>query len=762
MASGSEVQNLPRVPTGRGTDYELLRLVKELEWLRTLAHVSPVAIVRADALGRFTYVNERWSEMTGRAQDTALGESWELGIFPDDIQRVRGEWQQAVAEKRPLRIEYRYVHPIGRIIWILAQVVREVDGRGRTTGYVGTVTDITELHQIREELQRSHAALEVRMRDRTEELQRMARIVEMLDDAVVSADLEGRVLSWNRGAEAIFGYPAAEMIDQPVFSLAPPEKRDEALSFESHIRGGGEIHHFETTAITKTGERLHVVISGYPLRDAAGTITGTWAIMRNVTERKRAEEALRASEAKYRRLHETMRDAFVIVDLKGRILEFNSAYEAMLGYSADELRVLTYMDLTPQKWHAADARITAEQVLALGDSGVHEKEYRRKDGTIVPVEVRSFLIRDDSGQSAAMWAIVRDVTERTRTQQALRQSEERLRLALDNGRYGLWDWDLADPHGYADERWHAIHGYASGECPPTFEAWSDRLHPEDRERVLESLERHLSSDETPYDVDYRFRAGNGDYVWLNSRGHVNERDADGKAQRIIGTTCNIAERKRVEHQLQHLSRRLLCLQDDERRRLARDLHDSTAQTLAALSMNLSVLAREDLPPLPEARRLQLLKDSMELAEQATGELRTTSYLLHPPLLDERGLPAALRWFTEGFAGRSGIKVKLAITPDLERLAPEVETALFRVVQESLHNVHRHSGSESVEISLEIKNGMLTLEIRDRGCGITPEASETPGVGIAGMKERLLQLGGTLLVVPKEPGTAVIAHLRSLL
>lgn len=725
--------------------------------MRTLTHVAPVGIFRADSRGRCTFVNVRWSELTGYSAQAACGADWDLAIFPEDIPLLRAEWRRCLAERVPFRVEHRFLQPNGRIVWVLTQLVRDVDGHGHITGYTGTSTETTELRAMREELQRSHLDLEVRMRHRAAELQRMAHIVESIDDAVVSADLEGRILSWNRGAETIFGYTAAETIGQSVFLLCPPEKQDEARLFEAQIRKGGEIHRFETTGVTRAGEPLQMAISGFALREADGTIAGTWAIMRNITERKKAEEALRASEGKYRRLHETMRDAFVIVDLTGRITEFNAAYQEMLGYSADELRALTYLDLTPRKWHDTDARIATEQVLALGDSGVHEKEYRRKDGTIVPVEVRSFLIRDDCGQPTAMWALVRDVTERTRQQEALRESEERLRVALENSEHGLWDWDITTGIEYLDERWYAIHGYDFRECPVRFDDWVDNLHPEDKPRVMAALEQHLLSGEAPYDVDYRARTKSGDWIWVNSRGRVHLRDAGGKPLRMMGTICDITERKRVELQLQHLSWRLLRAQDDERRRLARDLHDSTAQSLAALSMNLAVLAREE-SPLPEARRRQLLTSSMELAEQATSELRTTSYLLHPPLLDERGLPAALRWLAEGFADRSAIEVELAIDPDLWRLAPDVETALFRVVQESLHNVHRHSGSKRVQIRLTVNERVLLLEVRDQGRGPRPEAGEIPGVGIAGMKERLLQLGGTLSIEPNDPGTAVVARL----
>jgi signal transduction histidine kinase len=220
---------------------------------------------------------------------------------------------------------------------------------------------------------------------------------------------------------------------------------------------------------------------------------------------------------------------------------------------------------------------------------------------------------------------------------------------------------------------------------------------------------------------------------------------------------DITERKSAERRLQRLSRRLLTVQDEERRRIARELHDSTAQTMAALSMQLSALAREDPPP-SEARRRQLLADCRALADEATSELRTTAYLLHPPLLEERGLAAAITWFISGFAERSGLKVKLEIATDFARLPTDVETAIFRIVQESLHNVHRHSGSSRAEVSLTRREHSVVLKVRDYGRGPSAASAGELGVGIVGIRERLLQLGGTLAIEPADPGMVVLARL----
>jgi len=212
--------------------------------------------------------------------------------------------------------------------------------------------------------------------------------------------------------------------------------------------------------------------------------------------------------------------------------------------------------------------------------------------------------------------------------------------------------------------------------------------------------------------------------------------------------------------LQNLSQRLLRMQDEERRRVARDLHDSTGQTLTALKMSVADLEKR----LQENQCTSgVLCDIAALADQALQEIRTTSYLLHPPLLDEAGFSAAAQWYAEGFAKRSGIKARLDFATEPERLPIAIETALFRVLQESLTNVHRYSGSPEVSLRFQRQAEAVILEIADSGRGIPlellnrlREASPETGVGLAGMRERLNDLNGELEIESNDRGTSLRA------
>jgi PAS domain S-box-containing protein len=239
-------------------------------------------------------------------------------------------------------------------------------------------------------------------------------------------------------------------------------------------------------------------------------------------------------------------------------------------------------------------------------------------------------------------------------------------------------------------------------------------------------------------------------------------DTSGKVRGCVEVLHEITDRKHAEDALRQLSTQLLRAQDDERRRIAQDLHDSTAQNLAALAMN---LARMDLEASSlDAPSRKIVSESIQLANRCMQEIRDFSYLLHPPTLDDYGLASALQGYAEGFARRTGIRVDLDLAGDLPRLPQDAETALFRVVQECLSNVQRHSGSPEAKIRIRREPDALVLEVEDKGRGFQAatqadgRTGSRVGMGLTGMKERMRHLGGRLETKSDSHGTTIRASL----
>jgi PAS domain S-box-containing protein len=301
--------------------------------------------------------------------------------------------------------------------------------------------------------------------------------------------------------------------------------------------------------------------------------------------------------------------------------------------------------------------------------------------------------------------------------------------------------------------------------------WFEYLHPDDKERSLAHWMRCVQSGEA-YESEYRLSGVDGQYRWFRARA-VPLRDPEGNIVKWYGTCSDIHDSKLLEQsirdsaielermvdvrtaELRRLSTRLMTMQDEERRRIAREIHDGLGQELAAAKMIMDgILSKNSSPSMQQAS-----SDASQLVDRAIKQVRTISHLLHPPLLDEVGLVSALRWYLEGLSERSGIEIHLEVEPsDLSRLRPDIETAIFRIIQEALTNMFRHSGAHTGSVSLTESEGRIAVTVRDDGKGIEEQViqlrPDSLGVGIGGMRQRVRELGGSLRLANANPGTIV--------
>jgi PAS domain S-box-containing protein len=341
-----------------------------------------------------------------------------------------------------------------------------------------------------------------------------------------------------------------------------------------------------------------------------------------------------------------------------------------------------------------------------------------------------------------------------RIRQSSEQYRKETRALIDAIPQQIWSGPADGSLDFCNERWRSYTGLRLEEVQG--HGWQNMLHHDDRERVRKAW-REAVADGTPYEQEERHRGVDGKYRWFLARA-VPIRDAEGRIVRWYGTNTDIEDRKRAEEEVQCLSGRILQSQDEERRRIARDLHDSTGQNLVALATMLGQL--RGCTPSKERKSRRLLSECRVLMDHCIREIRTLSYVLHPPALDQTGLIGAIRDYVQAFTRRSGIHVELELSPRVGRPARDVELALFRVVQESLTNIQRHSGSHHAKICID-RDSNLTLEIsdkRDGNSGSLPRRAPRPlfqfGVGIRSMRERVNLIGGQMNIDATSRGTTV--------
>ena len=550
------------------------------------------------------------------------------------------------------------------------------------------------------------------------------------------------------------------MTSRTVSDFVVPE--DHALARENirkRISGGVPSIHYYLRVLHQSGAVLQVEVHG-----SRADYNGRPAVMGtllDITERKRAEEAAQRSQKRLRDLIDGLGPSMFVglMTLQGILIEANRpALEAaglkpedVLGKPFEETYWWAHSQEVQQQLREAIARAVR------GESSRYDVQLRAAENHLIDVDFSLQPLRDETGEVIFLVPSANVITERKQTENALRASEERYRSLFDNMAEGfaycqmLFDGDRPQDFVYLAVN-HA------------FETLTGLKNVVGR-KVTEILPGIRESDPGFFEVYGRVARGGVPErveiyletlkIWFAISVYSPGQD------RFVAVFDVITERKRAEAALRALSLQLSRGEDAERRRIARELHDSTGQKLAALSMTVGIF--QNTKGAPAGKSEKMLADCLATIEQCAQEIRTLSYLLHPPLLDELGLAAAVRNYVEGFSKRSGVQVALDAPPDLERLPDEVEIALFRVVQESLGNIHRHAGASTARLRLACGAEQVTLEVSDQGCGMSAQTIRAieagrgaVGVGIAGMRERLRLLGGRLAIESGGQGTTIRA------
>ena len=780
-----------------------------------------------------------------------------------------------------------------------------------------------ELEMQNESLQEAQLELE-RSRDRYLDLYDFAPV------GYCSVNLKGVLTEANLMAAKLFGHHRAHLIGKPLIFFVTADNKDVVRSLLHNVPPQLRREVPEICLLHSNGTHFYArldclyVRSDKGLSEAAEEMSIRLAIS-NLGALSTAEREQLENENRYRALYESMRDAFVLFDMSGKVKLFNSTFENMMGYSVDELKRKNHIDLTPVKWHSSIASLLEEAVRE-GESNVFEKECIRKDGTIFPVELKTVLLKDKNGGPEGMWAVVRDISQRKRAEAELVASESRFRLAMQAITGFTYDWNIESDRLVVSEGVTELLGLSFPSTSTIADWLPDYVHPEDWPLLQAQVVQSWKKQADRYQMLVRLRHKEGHWLHISIRalmaydahgravrmvgsctdvsaqvkaelslhqandsleeqvlersaelrGRLNELkeserftrttldaisaaviviDENGRsvfsnlawrdfvekqgdlfcepmkegmlaetsylpcgqvckehsaecsahnkiqkaissmfagkrktqsaecsvcigtqvrwflvkitrfrgdsAERLVVTYNDITERKlaaddlaRVIKSFKAMLRKMELVNEENNKQLAREVHDQLGATLTMLKLGLATSKKADASD--SSRTLNTKIDGMiDLANLALQSAKRVTASLRPSMLETMGLVAAIEWHTKEFSRMTGIRITLEI-PETIKLAAERENAVFRIVQEALTNVGKHAAAAEVNILIRRTRRDLIVTVSDNGKGLLPDNLQRQNsFGVIGMQERAQYLGGKLSLAGRPEGGTVM-------
>ena len=749
--------------------------------------------------------NERMCDIIGVPKSDpppGLDEFVKKYLHPEDEVDVRRALRQALETGERYSHQCRIQRPNGEIRWIEVTGQLERASAGAPTRVVGTVRDITESKRAQDILRES------------EERMRIAQ--KVANAGTWEWDLKSGTIIRSPELEELYGLPAGTATRDLTWWKAAVHPEDIGrveLLIQTAIEQRQD-YHGQFRIRTANGETRWIEASGKVMTDATGKATRMIGVDLDITERRRAEQELSRARAQAKAKADDLAailDAmpaltFIAHDRECReVTSSRSALELMRHPHGGNVSKTALNRPEDFKILAGGIEVPAEdlplQTAARTGKEVRDKELRIlfEDGKWIDLFGHAVPLHNEKGEVRGAVGMYVDVTERTIAQDRERQisadaiaATAKFRAVFEQTTVfaGVMTKDgvLIEANRMSLEAC----GYRSEDAlgKKFWETGWWRNHPEAQRKIQAAIPVVASG--VPYRETLLYSWGDGSehivdfalYPIVDDRGAVLYLHPTGvditdltrtqESYRKLVTRLDAEVRTRTREleqrtadlvrqseQLRELSWRLLHTQEEERRHIARELHDSAGQTLTVLGINLAQLAQKAGRKAPElAGDAEIIQ---EMVQQLHREIRTTSYLLHPPLLDENGLTSALRWYVSGLVERSGLQIDLKIADDFGRLPSDMELLVFRLVQECVTNIHRHSGSKTATIRVEREGEEIQIDIRDQGNGMSPERlaeiqSAGSGVGIRGMRERLRQFDGQMKIESGNAGTRVLVNI----
>jgi PAS domain S-box-containing protein len=828
---------------------------------------SPMALTLTSANDhRYIDINETFEQITGWRRDEVVGRTpFDIQFWANPQERVEFVKRlQTEGSVRNFEVRFRCKDGTERIGLGSAEPIEIAN----EPCVISVIADITERKQIQERLRESQ--------------QRLSGIVESAMDAIVAIDEEQRIVLFNAAAEEMFGCTANEAVGTSVERFIPPHLRSgqaqPILNFDQSgtsrramgtlgmlnaVRANGEefpievsISHLDadgnnlftviirdvterrraeealraseqrlrlavqagrmyvaewnafTDVIMRSPECVDILGKDAPLQtsrrqllehihaddrhqfeesfasttpqhpgsqvsyrtvradgstiwlekrsrgffDDAGKLMRTVSVVADVTDRKQSELALRTSEEHFRRVVELIGDAVIVDDVAGHVVFANDNFLRLFGFQRDQLPTLRLEDYVAPEYRA-EARDRHDRRMRGKAANTHfEYEGIRGNGTRMWLEVDVVPIADQDSKLVGTQSAIRDITERKRAEQALRESEERFRLVTNTAPVMIWLSGADKLCTYFNQQWLEFTGR-----PLEAElgnGWSEGVHPDDLKVCLETYKRAFDKRE-PFDMRYRLRRHDGQYRWLQDKG-VPRFEPDGSFAGYIGSCNDITDHEAATDLLGSLGRRLIEAHEQERTWIARELHDDINQRLALLAIELEKWKQQ----VPESLDVRAhIEHARKRIFDVSKDVQSLSHRLHSSKLEYLGIATAAKSFCRELSDQHKVRIEFTHSDVPHNLPSEVSLALFRVLQEALQNGVKHSHAQDFKVELRGTPDEIQLTVRDPGAGFNQrEALGSRGLGLVSMRERLQLVDGTM-VIESEPGrgTTILAR-----
>ena len=575
-------------------------------------------------------------------------------------------------------------------------------------------------------------------------------MVEAMPNGLVVTNQQGKILLVNSQIEKLFGYRREELLGQSVEVLVPEAFRERHPEFrrrflvDPQTRPMGAGRHLYGRR--KDGKLVPVEVGLGPIKAQENM----WIVSSiiDITERKRAEE--------YRFRHaaivESSEDAIISKTLEGVITSWNAGAQKMFGYTEEEAIGQPITMIIPPELRGEEHDILRQ--LRDGKRINHFETVRvSNDGNRINVSITVSPVRDATGGIIGASKIARDITKGKKAEAALRESEERFRLMANTAPVMIWMAAADKSCSYANQHCAEFIGQPAEELLGN--GWTESIHSDDLARCWDTYGAAFDH-HRPFQMEYRLRRHDGEFRWVISSG-VPRFGADGSFAGYIGSGIDITDRKLAEEALSSVSGRLIEAQDEERRRVARELHDDVSQQMALLQIGLEQFDQEET--WLSSKALEKIHDLTEIADKVSSNIHDLSHRLHPSRLDVLGLLPSLAGVCSEFSKIHHLPVQFAHHDIPEEISKDVTLCLFRIAQEALRNVVKHSGAAQAQVELLGLGNRIELCVLDTGVGFDPESVKGgQGIGLVSMRERLRLIGGDLTVESVSPhGTRIRAR-----